>query len=292
MKITEMKKILVIGIKGMAGHMIYNYLEETKLFDVYGIARNIPDTKNIFNVDVSNTVQVEKVIQEGTFDYVVNCIGILNEDAEENPSKAIWFNSYFPHFLEEITKNTNTKVIHISTDCVFSGDKGNYTEDDFKDGIGFYAQSKALGEIVNEKDVTIRTSIIGPELNENGIGLFHWFMSQPVTSNLRGYSKAYWSGLTTLELAKVIVQICKQEITGLIQVAPSEKIDKYSLISLFNKIYRDNKIEIQPFDEYTVDKSLISVRTNFDFKVPTYEEMLIEQKEWVESHKELYSYYH
>lgn len=287
-----MKKILVIGIKGMAGHMIYNYLEETKLFDVYGIARNIPDTKNIFNVDVSNTVQVEKVIQEGTFDYVVNCIGILNEDAEENPSKAIWFNSYFPHFLEEITKNTNTKVIHISTDCVFSGDKGNYTEDDFKDGIGFYAQSKALGEIVNEKDVTIRTSIIGPELNENGIGLFHWFMSQPVTSNLRGYSKAYWSGLTTLELAKVIVQICKQEITGLIQVAPSEKIDKYSLISLFNKIYRDNKIEIQPFDEYTVDKSLISVRTNFDFKVPTYEEMLIEQKEWVESHKELYSYYH
>ena len=291
MKVTEMKRILVIGVKGMAGHMIYNYLTETKLFDVYGIARNVPATKNIFNLDVSNTVQVENVIQEGAFDYVVNCIGILNKDAEDNPSKAIWFNSYFPHYLEEITKGTDTKVIHISTDCVFSGSKGGYTEDDFKDGEGFYAQSKALGEIVNNKDVTIRTSIIGPELNENGIGLFHWFMSQPVTSKLKGYSKAYWSGLTTLELAKVIVQVCKQEITGLIQVAPGDKIDKYNLISLFNSIYRNNKIKIQPFEEYTVDKSLKSIRPDFIYKVPTYIEMLIEQKEWIESHKELYPHY-
>lgn len=291
MKVTEIRKVLVIGIKGMAGHMIYNYLTETKLFDVYGIARNVPATKNIFNLDVSNTVQVENVIQEGSFDYVVNCIGILNKDAEDNPSKAIWFNSYFPHYLEEITKNTNTKVIHISTDCVFSGSRGGYTEEDFKDGKGFYAQSKALGEIVNNKDVTIRTSIIGPELNENGIGLFHWFMSQPVTSKLKGYSKAYWSGLTTLELAKVIVQICKHEITGLIQVAPGDKIDKFTLINLFNSIYRDGEMEIQPFDEYSVDKSLISVRTDFDYMVPTYEEMLIEQKGWIKNHKDLYPHY-
>lgn len=291
MKVTEMKKILVIGAKGMAGHMIYNYLIETKLFDVYGMARNIQATKNTFNVDVSNTEQVEDVIHKRTFDYIVNCIGILNKDAEDNPSKAIWFNSYFPHYLEDITKNTNSKVIHISTDCVFSGSKGGYTEEDMKDGKGFYAQSKALGEIVNKKDVTIRTSIIGPELNEKGIGLFHWFMSQPVTSNLMGYSKAFWSGLTTLELAKVIVEICKQDITGLIQVAPSEKIDKYSLLSLFNSIYRDNKLEIQPYDEYEVDKSLKSIRTDFIYKVPTYEEMLIEQNKWIKSHKDLYLHY-
>ena len=289
-KIKEMKKILIIGIKGMAGHMIFNYLSETSLFEVYGMARNIPTTKNIFNVDVSNIEHVEDVIHKGTFDYIVNCVGILNKDAEDNPSKAIWYNSYFPHYLEEITKDTNTKVIHISTDCVFSGSRGGYTEEDFKDGEGFYAQSKALGELDNKKDVTIRTSIIGPELNEKGIGLFHWFMSQPVTSQLKGYSKAYWSGLTTLELAKVIVEICKQEIVGLIQVAPKEKIDKFSLISLFNSIYREDKIEIEPYDSYSVDKSLISIRSDFDYIVSSYEEMLIEQKEWIESHKELYLY--
>ena len=286
-----MDKILVIGINGMAGHMIYTYLSESKLFDVYGIARNITPAKNIFNLDVSNTKQVEDVLNDNRFDYIVNCIGILNKDAEDNPSKAIWFNSYFPHYLEEITKNTSTKVIHISTDCVFSGSRGGYTEEDFKDGKGFYAQSKALGEIVNEKDATIRTSIIGPELNENGIGLFHWFMSQPITSHLKGYSKAFWSGLTTLELAKVIVEICKQEICGLIQVTPKEKIDKFKLISLFNSIYRQDKIEIEPYDSYSVDKSLISVRSDFDYIVPSYEEMLIEQKEWIESHVDLYPYY-
>lgn len=285
------KKILIIGIKGMAGHMIFNYLLETDQLDVYGMARNVSTTKNIFNVDVSNTEQVENVLNKGAFDFIVNCIGILNKDAEDNPSKAIWFNSYFPHFLEELTKNTRTKVIHISTDCVFSGSRGGYTEDDFKDGEGFYAQSKALGEIVNEKDVTIRTSIIGPELNENGIGLFHWFMSQPESSNLKGYSKAYWSGLTTLELAKVIVEICKQNITRLIQVTPSDKIDKFSLISLFNSIYRDGKVEIQPYNEFSVDKSLKSIRTDFIYRVPTYEEMLIEQKEWIERYKDLYPHY-
>ena len=286
-----MKKILVIGIKGMSGHMIFNYLCESKLFDVYGIARNIPYSENTFNVDVSNAEHLKQVLNDISFDYIVNCIGILNKDAEDNPSKAIWFNSYFPHYLEEVTKKTKTKVIHFSTDCVFSGSRGGYTEDDFKDGKGFYAQSKALGEIINGKDVTIRTSIIGPELNKNGIGLFHWFMSQPISSQLKGYSKAYWTGLTTLELAKVVVQICKQDITGLIQIVPKEKIDKYSLISLFNSMYRDDKMDIQSYDEYAVDKSLITVRTDFEYNVPLYEEMLMEQKEWMEGHKDLYSYY-
>ena len=286
-----MKKILVIGSKGMAGHMIFNYLNKVKQFDVYGMARNSLSELKIFNVDVSKTKQVEKILNDESFDFVVNCIGILNKDAEDNPSKAIWFNSFFPHYLEETTKNTDTKVIHISTDCVFSGDKGGYTEDDFKDGKGFYAQSKALGEIVNEKDVTIRTSIIGPELNENGIGLFHWFMSQPVSSKLKGYSKAYWTGLTTLELAKVVVQICQQEIVGLIQVVPLEKIDKYSLISLFNSIYRDGELDIQPYNKYSVDKSLVSVRSDFDYIVPSYKEMLIEQKKWIDSHSVIYPYY-
>ncbi|WP_051190483.1 dTDP-4-dehydrorhamnose reductase family protein [Kaistella palustris] len=289
-KVMDKKKVLIIGTKGMAGHMIFNYLKETASFEVFGIARNIPNAENIFNIDVSNTEELKKIFEDIKFDYVINCIGILNKDAEDHPSKAIWFNSYFPHFLEEITENTSTKVIHISTDCVFSGSRGAYTENDFRDGKGFYAQSKALGEIINKKDVTIRTSIIGPELNNDGIGLFHWFMSQPTSGKLKGYSKAYWSGLTTLELAKAIVQIIEQDITGLIQIAPQEKIDKFNLISLFNTLYLQGQIEIKPDDQYIVDKSLKSVRKDFNYKVPNYKDMLAEQKKWIQEHQHLYSY--
>ena len=135
-----MKKILIIGSKGMAGHVMQRYFSTIDGFEVYAIARNISENDTSFNVDVSDTERLQTLIKIHEFDVVVNCIGILNKDAEDHPSKAVWFNSYFPHFLEEITKDTQTKVIHISTDCVFSGKRGNYTEADVKDGIGFYAQ--------------------------------------------------------------------------------------------------------------------------------------------------------
>lgn len=286
-----MKKILVIGVKGMAGHMLFNYFTESKLYDVYGLARNIESGSQLFNIDVSHTTQLQSLFAANQFDYVVNCIGILNKDAEDFPSKAIWFNSYFPHYLEEITKETKTKIIHISTDCVFSGKEGGYTENDTKNGIGFYAQSKALGELTNDKDVTIRTSIIGPELNQNGIGLFHWFMSQSDEAKLSGYTNALWSGLTTLELAKIVLEIISQNISGLIQVAPSSKIDKYNLISLFNSIYKNGKIAIEPNGNYHVDKSLVSIRTDFDYQVPDYQKMLESQKDWILQHATIYSHY-
>ena len=284
-----MKKILVIGIKGMAGHVIFNKFKDEYGFAVYGIARNIEPSENTFNLDVSNTNALEHIIAENKFDVIVNCIGILNKDAENNPDKAIWFNSYFPHYLEKITKNTATKVIHISTDCVFSGKKGNYTEEDFKDGIGFYAQSKALGEIVNKKDLTIRTSIIGPELNENGIGLFHWFMSQPDDSQLKGFSKAFWSGITTVELAEVLKWAIEENVVGLKQIAPHHKINKFDLLQLFNEIFRENKLTIIEDDHYKVDKSLLSIVTKYTYNVPEYREMLIEMKEWIKS-KKIYKY--
>lgn len=286
-----MKKLLVIGIKGMAGHMLHNYFSANHLYDVYGLARNIESSPKLFDVDVSNTEQLRKLFVENEFDYVVNCIGILNRDAEDHPSKAIWFNSYFPHYLEEITKGTHTKIVHISTDCVFSGKEGMYTENDIKNGIGFYAQSKALGELTNTKDVTIRTSIIGPELNRNGIGLFHWFMSQPDDAQLKGFTHAFWSGLTTLELAKVIVAILDQNISGLIQVAPSTKIDKHTLLSLFNSVYRNGTVSIVPDDSYYVDKSLVSIRTDFNYQVPHYQDMLESQRQWILAYSSLYSHY-
>lgn len=278
-----MKKILVIGIKGMAGHVVFKKLQQSNKYNVYGLGRNIERTDSVFNLDVSKTDELQTILSEHNFDVIINAIGILNKDAEDNPEKAVWFNSYFPHFLEMSTKGTKTKVIHISTDCVFNGEKGGYTENDIKDGIGFYAQSKALGEIDNEKDLTIRTSIIGPEINQNGIGLFHWFMSVPENIEIGGYTKAFWSGLTTIELAKVIMHVIENDISGLLQVAPEEKIDKYSLLKLFNEIFRNNTITVNPNDDYKVDKSLVSVRKDFKYKVPQYNQMLIEMKIWIES---------
>jgi len=281
-----MKKILVIGIRGMAGHVIYNYLKRNNQFDVYGIARNIQSTEREFSLDVSNTSELSNIVNIGKYDYIINCIGILNKDAEDNPAKAIWFNSYFPHFLEEITKKTETKIIHISTDCVFNGKKGNYKESDFKDGIGYYAQSKALGEIENEKDLTIRTSIIGPEINKNGIGLFHWFMNQSGTIN--GYTSAIWSGVTTVELAKAIQHIIDHPVVGLIHLTNGEPINKYDLLLIFKEIW-DKDIKINSFEGKSVDKSL-TTSNRIDYKVSTYREMLKEQFDWMNEFSKLYNY--
>jgi dTDP-4-dehydrorhamnose reductase len=274
-----MKKVLVIGSKGMAGHVIYNYLPSLGDYEVYGVARNVKQTDRVFSLDVSDTKGLKKIL-DLQFDIVINCIGILNKDAEENPHKAVWFNSYFPHFLEALTKDKNTRLISISTDCVFSGKKGNYSENDFKDGEGFYATSKALGEVINQKDLTIRTSIIGPELNIEGIGLFHWFMQQK--DQIYGYSKAFWSGITTIELAKVIHQTILQNSTGLIIVSGENKIDKYSLLKLLNKIFRNEELIILENYDYKVDKSMRSLRTDFNYKMSTYEEMIMEMKNWIE----------
>jgi dTDP-4-dehydrorhamnose reductase len=274
-----MKKILVIGVRGMAGHVVFKSLPKLGNYEVFGIARNVIQTDRVFNLDVSNTEDLKKII-DLQFDVIINCIGILNKDAEDNAHKAIWFNSYFPHLLESLTKNTKTKVISISTDCVFSGKKGNYTETDFRDGEGFYAMSKAMGEIVNEKDLTIRTSIIGPELNKEGIGLFHWFMQQK--DMVSGYSHAFWSGITTIELAKVIHQAILQDIKGLIIVAGNPKIDKFSLLKLFNTIFRNGILTICENANYKVDKSMYSSRSDFDYQVPSYEDMILEMKGWID----------
>lgn len=283
-----MKKVLIIGIKGMAGHLLFKRLPQLGDYSVSGIARNIGPDASVFNLDVSDTDQLSLVIKENNFDAIVNCIGILNKDAEDHPDKAIWFNSYFPHFLESLTKNTSTKVIHISTDCVFSGKRGSYTEEDFKDGIGFYAQTKALGEIINDKDLTVRTSIIGPEINANGIGLFHWFMSQNSSQVLKGFTQAYWSGITTFELANVVHWAIQNDVTGLKEIS-REKIDKFSLLKLFNTIFRNNEMEITPDDYYKVDKSLVSNRTDFVYQVPDYDQMLVEMKEWISKNDYTYN---
>jgi dTDP-4-dehydrorhamnose reductase len=232
-------------------------------------------------MDVTNFFELGSLINNSNFDYIINSVGILNKTAEAKPDYAILINSYLPHFIESITKGTNSRLIHISTDCVFSGKRGSYIESDLKDGIGYYSQSKALGEIINSKDLTIRTSIIGPDLNPNGFGLFNWLIKQNGT--IHGFSEVYWSGVTTIQLAKLIMDIIisNDPITGLVHMTNNIKISKYDLLLLLKKIYRLNNVEIEQSNLYSVDKSLINTRNDLFTNIPNYEEMIFEMKEYM-----------
>jgi dTDP-4-dehydrorhamnose reductase len=201
------------------------------------------------------------------------------QDAIENHFNEYSVGNYLPHFIERNTSNTHTKLIHISTDCVFSGKKGGYRENDFTDGKGFYAQSKSLGEVKNYKDITIRTSIIGPELKQNGIGLLDWFMKQ--SGEVKGYTHALWSGVTTLELAKFIDSYLQEPVlSGIIHLTNNQPISKYDLLHEIKKVYELDQISIIPFADYTSDKSFLNTRTDFQYRVPDYEVMLTALQAW------------
>lgn len=275
-------KILLLGSAGMAGHVLKNeFLKLSDKIDLIDIARSNQYTTPIIKMDITNFVSLGELVTNSNFDYIINSVGILNKTAEDNPDNAILINSYLPHFLEKITRNTKTKIIHISTDCVFSGKKGSYIEFDFKDGQGFYAQTKAMGELVNDKDLTIRTSIIGPDLNSRGIGLFNWFINQIGLVN--GFSNAFWSGVTTIQLAKSIIEIIfsNNSITGLVHLTNNEKISKYNLLILIKEVFELKDIEIQESSSYEVDKSLINTRNDIFRNIPTYKEMIFEMHEWI-----------
>ena len=274
-----MLKILVLGSNGMAGHIIVNYLNSLNKYTIRTSARSNSD----YNLDIETDLDLLlNAIVDFKPDIIINCIGLLIKACNDNPDKAIYINSYFPHWLEKITNNINTKIIHLSTDCVFSGDKGNYKDTDIKDGIGFYAQSKALGEIINNKDLTIRISIIGSELRKGGSGLFEWFMKQKGV--IRGYSECFWSGITTLELAKAIDKLIISDITGLYQLSPNYKISKYDLLNLIKEIW--NKTDVIILKDSTVkhNKSLINSDKGIpNYTIPNnYKVMLLEMKEFME----------
>lgn len=282
-------KILVLGATGMAGHMISLYFKECGHHVVSFSTTPFLHCENIVG-NAFDTELLKKVISEGKFDGIINCIGILNKNAEDNKALAVYLNSYLPHQLVDLTKETKTKVLHMSTDCVFSGRTGNYTEESFRDGETFYDRSKALGEISDSKNLTFRNSIVGPDMNEHGIGLFNWFMKQGCTIN--GYTGAMWTGVTTLTLAKAMEKALQENLSGLYNLVNNTSISKFDLLGLFNKFFRDNELIILPSDKLQVNKQLVRTREDFSFIVPSYEQMVSEMYDWVIAHKELYPHYY
>ena len=284
------KKVLIIGSNGMAGHLISDYLSFNSMFEIRRLARDRFNKKTDYIIDATDFNAIEVLISQFKPDYLINAIGVLNADAENNPDRAVLLNSYFPHFLAKICNKYGLRLIHISTDCVFNGKKGSYLENDFKDGIGIYAQSKALGEVTYQNHITIRTSIIGPDIKRNGIGLLNWILSQ--NGDINGYSEAFWGGVTTLELAKVIEFLILQNIDGvnIYHLTNSEKISKFDLLRIINKVF-NLKLNIKLSSEYKVDKSLINSNKFIDYNVPSYYIMIHEMYKWILNNKESYPQY-
>ncbi len=284
-----MYKTLVLGSAGLIGHQVYNYLNDSNNYELYNISYRNKFQDDTILLDARDEKHfIDKVISIRPH-YIINCMGILINGSDKDPENAIFLNSYMPHRLARLADKINAKLIHISTDCVFSGDKkGPYVETDEKDGRGIYAKTKGLGEVVNNKHLTLRTSVVGPELKTDGEELFHWFMSQK--SDISGFTKAIWSGVTSIELAKAVKWAIDNEVTGLYHVTNNSSISKYDLLKLFQK-YTKKDISIRPVYGKNVDKSYIDTRLLMNYEIPSYDQMISNMVSLISDNVTLYSQY-
>ncbi|WP_409341798.1 SDR family oxidoreductase [Paenibacillus sp. MBLB4367] len=275
-------RILVLGGRGMAGHMLIDYLRRETGHDVRYTTRDASDAQGIC-LDAADLPSVEKLLEQLRPDAVINAIGMLNEHAASNEEEAFYVNGLLPHHLRRLVERNGGKLVHISTDCVFSGERGDYEEGDLPDGTSVYARSKAMGEVRSPLHLTIRTSIIGPEIRDNGIGLFAWFMKQKGV--VKGYTRVMWNGVTTLQLAKSAVRMLEGGVTGLYHLTAADKASKCELLRMFQAAFDKEDVTIVPDDAIRLDRTLRNTRSDFDPKVPALSVMISEMREWMEGRR-------
>lgn len=260
-------KVLVLGATGMLGNAMLRVFAESDGFDVIGSARSNAQLKLlppaiaehvICGVDVENVDCLLGLFSSAKPDIVINCIGLVKQLAEaDDPLAAIPINAMLPHRLARVCAVSGARLIHMSTDCVFAGTKGMYTETDFADAADLYGRSKLMGEVDYPNSITLRTSIIGHELT-GARSLVGWFLAQE--GPVKGFKRAVFSGLPTVEIAKLIRDyvIPHPELHGLYHVS-AEPINKFDLLVLVAKTY-EKSIEIEPEDQFVIDRSLDSSR--------------------------------
>ena len=280
-------KAVVLGAHGMVGHLVAVYLKECG-HDIIGVGRKPMEYLQRYECgDLRDENFIAAVLMRTLPDMIVNCAGVLY-NLESNVENAIYINSYLPHRIADIADRIGARFIQISTDCVFSGKRGNYRETDVPDEVNLYGRTKALGEVVRPPHLTFRNSIIGPDINPGGRGLFHWFMEQE--KGIEGYSNVIWSGVTSLVLAEAIDKVWEFKLSGLYHLSNNATITKCDLCMLFNTYFRNREINILPVLKPQSNKSVVCTRTDFPFIVPTYEKMIEAMKELILDHKKLYTY--
>ena len=225
-------------------------------YEKYGIYNR---TQTIENVDIEELILVENAVNKLKPDVIVNAVGIVKQlPTSKNVIKTLIGNSIFPHQLSEISNRVGSRLITISTDCVFNGMKGNYCESDVSDAFDLYGKSKYLGEVIADNCLTVRTSIIGRELNTSH-GLVEWFLSNQ-GKRIEGYTRAVFSGFPTVVLADIISNLIEKhsELQGLFHVS-SEPISKFDLLELVKHAYHAD-VEIEAFEDYKINRSLDSTK--------------------------------
>ena len=260
-------KILVLGASGMLGNAMIRVLSERADLEVYGTLRSA-SAKKFFSakiaekllsgVDVAQYDSLVQVFTHSRPDVVINCIGLIKQLVEgDDPLEAIPINALLPHRLARLCELSGARLIHISTDCVFTGNKGAYKEADQSDAQDLYGRSKLLGEVDYSHAVTLRTSIIGHEL-QGAHGLLGWFLSQKERCN--GFAKAIFSGLPTVELAHIIrdIVLSRPDLHGVYHIA-AKPISKFNLLKLIADVY-NKKIDIEPDSNLLIDRSLDASR--------------------------------
>lgn len=259
--------VLVLGVSGMLGSTVFRYFSGHGDLSVFGSARSsavkqafAPALRDaiVDGVDVDNADSLALLFAKVRPDLVINCIGLIKQLAEANdPLQAIPINSLLPHRLARLCSVARARLIHVSTDCVFSGDRGNYRESDPSDARDLYGRTKYLGEVDYPHAITLRTSIIGHELASKN-GLVGWFLAQQ--GSINGFSRAIFSGLPTVELAHVMRDIVlpRPDLHGMYHVAAAP-ISKFALLTLVAKSYQ-KEIVIVPQSEFILDRSLDASR--------------------------------
>ncbi|MNR77918.1 dTDP-4-dehydrorhamnose reductase [compost metagenome] len=264
-------RVLVLGASGMLGSAVMRVLSEKKDWEIFGTVRSgsvahhfSPQIADglLPGCDVENHDALVSVFNKVKPAVVINCIGLVKQLADAgNPLLALPINSLLPHRLAGLCELSGARLIHISTDCVFNGDRGAYVEDDVSDATDLYGKSKYLGEVYFPHTVTLRTSIIGHEL-QNPHGLVEWFLEQK--DRCHGYTRSVFSGLPTVVLAQFIrdIVIPKADLHGLYHVA-AQPISKFDLLALIAEIY-GKEIDIVPDDSVVVDRSLTAEKLTQD----------------------------
>jgi dTDP-4-dehydrorhamnose reductase len=260
-------RVLILGASGMLGNAVFRFFSNSQGYVVFGSVRNraslhlLPEifqNNVVANIDVENTDSLIRLFGIANPDVVINCIGLVKQLAEgDDPLSAIPTNSLLPHRLAHICKAVGARLIHMGTDCVFSGNKGQYLESDVADANDLYGRSKYLGEVDYQHAITLRTSIIGHEL-DGARSLIGWFLAQ--TGAVKGYKNAVFSGLPTVEIARIIRDyvIPHAELHGVYHVS-AEPINKFDLLALVAQAY-GKTIDITPDEQLVIDRSLDSSR--------------------------------
>lgn len=262
-------RIFVFGQTGMLGRYVYSFLKSEGL-DVIGVSRN---ELNIVEADY-NSIRDLLILNSG--DVVINCAGLIKQRTETDKFDFIQVNAVFPHLLQKVCKEKDCRLIHITTDCVFSGLRGSYSELDDHDDIDIYGTTKSLGE--PEQATVIRTSIIGEELR-NFSSLLEWVKSNK-DKEVLGYTNHIWNGITCLQFAKVCKYILNTEKVwrGVKHITSPNVINKFDLVNLISDVY-DLNVKVMPYEtEVKCDRSLISIREDVVFEMPELKDQLVEMK--------------